>query len=74
MGTIALITICGTNADIFDTAPTNGSTWAFGGVPMGSAGTAGTAGMPAQRGNNMATFAQSLGGGASQPSTPLDLS
>lgn len=47
-------------------APTNGSTWAFGGVPMGSAG------MP-QRGNNMATFAQSLGGG-SQSSAPLDLS
>lgn len=51
---------------IDNVAPANGSTWAFGGVPMGSAG------MP-QRGNNMATFAQSLGGG-SQSSAPLDLS
>ncbi|PBP26037.1 NOT2/NOT3/NOT5 family protein [Diplocarpon rosae] len=46
----------------------NGSTWGFGGVPMGSAGL----GNP--RSNNpMASFAQTIGG-SSQPATPLDLS
>ncbi|KAI9054611.1 hypothetical protein LZ554_001764 [Drepanopeziza brunnea f. sp. 'monogermtubi'] len=46
----------------------NGATWGFGAVPMGSAGL----GNP--RSNNpMASFAQTIGG-SSQPSTPLDLS
>ncbi|CAL3969807.1 unnamed protein product, partial [Diplocarpon coronariae] len=46
----------------------NGSTWGFGGVPMGSAGL----GNP--RSNNpMTSFAQTIGG-SSQPATPLDLS
>lgn len=53
---------------ILSTAPSTGSSWAFGGVPMG------TAGMPGQRQGNalMSSFSQSLGG--SQPATPLDMS
>ncbi|OBT66226.1 hypothetical protein VE03_04383 [Pseudogymnoascus sp. 23342-1-I1] len=48
--------------------PTNGATWAFGGVPMG------TAGLPTQRQSTapMASFAQSIG--SSQPAAPLDMS
>ncbi|KFZ22872.1 hypothetical protein V502_02665 [Pseudogymnoascus sp. VKM F-4520 (FW-2644)] len=48
--------------------PSNGATWAFGGVPMG------TAGLPAQRQSTapMTSFAQSIG--SSQPAAPLDMS
>ncbi|KFY36548.1 hypothetical protein V495_07812 [Pseudogymnoascus sp. VKM F-4514 (FW-929)] len=48
--------------------PSNGATWAFGGVPMG------TAGLPSQRqaGAPMTSFAQSIG--SSQPAAPLDMS
>lgn len=56
------------NIDSISAAPSTGSTWAFGGVPMG------TAGLPGQRQGSapMASFAQSIGG--SQPATPLDMS
>ncbi|KFY82188.1 hypothetical protein V498_08639, partial [Pseudogymnoascus sp. VKM F-4517 (FW-2822)] len=48
--------------------PSNGATWAFGGVPMG------TAGLPTQRQTTapMTSFAQSIG--SSQPAAPLDMS
>ncbi|ELR07512.1 hypothetical protein VC83_02105 [Pseudogymnoascus destructans] len=48
--------------------PSNGATWAFGGVPMG------TAGLPSQRQTTapMTSFAQSIG--SSQPAAPLDMS
>ncbi|KAH8592930.1 hypothetical protein B0O99DRAFT_224611 [Bisporella sp. PMI_857] len=49
----------------------NNSTWAFGGgVPMGSAGLNATRQNP----SSMTSFAQTIGGGSSQPATPLDLS
>ncbi|TAQ84081.1 hypothetical protein B7494_g7591 [Chlorociboria aeruginascens] len=47
----------------------NGSTWAFGGVPMGNAGLAN----PRPNNAPMTSFAQTIGG-SSQPATPLDLS
>jgi CCR4-NOT transcription complex subunit 2 len=49
-------------------AVSNGTTWAFGGSPMGNAGIA------TARSNNvpMTSFAQTIG--ASQTGTPLDLS
>ncbi|KAM3076949.1 transcriptional regulator [Clarireedia jacksonii] len=48
----------------------NGATWAFGGVPMGGAGL----GNPRPNNGPMTSFAQTIGGGSSQPATPLDLS
>jgi CCR4-NOT transcription complex subunit 2 len=56
-------------ADCLHVAPNNSATWAFGGVPMGSAGLQNNT-RPAN--TSMTSFAQSIGG--SQNATPLDLS
>ncbi|CZT43855.1 related to cell division control protein CDC36 [Rhynchosporium secalis] len=50
-------------------AGNGGTTWGFGGLPMGSAGLANTRPSNAP----MTSFAQTIGG-SSQPATPLDLS